>query len=49
MRLRHAFRQISDAKARKRGIEHLRRGVESELTVNAYFQLAAGLLEFPGV
>ena len=49
MRLRHVLRHIGQAKSGQRRIEHLSSAVEDELAFDAHLQLAAALLELPGV
>ena len=45
----HAFWHIGQSRSGQRRIEHLSRGVEGELTLDAHSQLAAAFLEFPSV
>ena len=43
------LRHIGEAESRERGIDHLVGAVEHELPVDAHFELAASLLELPGI
>ena len=49
MRPRHVFRHIGEAEPGERRIKHLERAVEDELALDMHLQLAAIVLEFPGV
>jgi len=49
MRPRDVLGHIGEAEPGECGIEHLERAVEDELAFDMHLQLAAALLEFPGV